>query len=128
MSTEFLGKGWAFPTGLDEAGRIRTASGAESIRQAIRTILSTAPGERVMRPDFGCGLHELVFRQRDATMAGRAESAVRDALVRWEPRIDVLDVTATLDPGDPARLLIDVNYRVRSTNSRYNLVYPFYLE
>ena len=100
----------------------------ESIPQAIWTILATAPGERVMRPEFGCGIHDLVFAVNDATTASRVAAEVRRSLVLWEPRIDLLDVTAAPDMTNPNQLLIRIEYQVRATNSRYNLVYPFYLE
>src|SRR5690348_16573214 len=125
----FLGLGWNFPVGLDDSGQIEfVPSGEEGIRQSIWTILATAPGERVMRPDFGCGIHDLVFGVNDTRTAGTVASAVRTALVRWEPRIDVLDVYATPDASSPNLLLVEINYQVRSTNSRFNLVYPFYLD
>lgn len=128
MDDGFLGSGWSFPVRLDERGTVRmTADGAEAVRQSIWMILGTAPGERMMRPDFGCDLHDLVFGVPDAGTANAVCSAVREALTRWEPRIDVLDVYAPPDPTDPNRLLIEINYQVRSSNSRFNLVYPFYL-
>ncbi|WP_416978244.1 GPW/gp25 family protein [Streptomyces sp. T028] len=129
----FLGTGWAFPVALepedpDDPGRgILLTGGPEAIRQSIRMILGTAPGERVMRPDFGCGIHDAVFDTNDATTAGRVSRSVREALTRWEPRIDVLDVHAAPDPEDRHSLLIEINYRTRSNNSRFNLVYPFYV-
>jgi phage baseplate assembly protein W len=124
-----LGIGWDFPIGLDDHGQIgMTPDGEASVRQSIWTILSTSPGERVMRPDFGCGLHELVFAVNNAGTASAAATAVHEALAIWEPRIDVLDVFAAPDPATPNLLLIEINYQVRSTNSRFNLVYPFYLE
>ena len=128
MSSEFLGSGWSFPIEPTEQCTIEEASGADSIQQSIRLILSTSRGERVMRPDFGCGLYDLVFGLNDAAMSGEAQRAVREALVLWEPRIDLLDVRAVPDPAQPNVLLIDISYQVRTTNSRYNLVYPFYLE
>jgi uncharacterized protein len=125
----FLGRGVAFPLGLDKAGQVRlTAGGEESIRQSIWTILGTAPGERVMRPDFGCGIHDLVFGVNSAGTAGAVAAAVREALSLWEPRIDVLDVYAAPDARQVDLLLVEINYRVRSDNSRFNLVYPFYLD
>ncbi|WUR94988.1 GPW/gp25 family protein [Streptomyces sp. NBC_01262] len=124
----FLGTGWAFPVGCDpEQGISLTGGGAAAIRQSIWLILGTAPGERVMRPDFGCGIHDVVFDVNDTSTAGRVSRSVRDALTRWEPRIDVLDIYAAPDPDDRHRLLIEINYRVRSNNSRFNLVYPFYV-
>lgn len=127
MSSAFLGVGWAHPVRL-EGGRIATALYEAGIRDALWIILATAPGERVMRPDFGCGIHDLVFSTASATTLGQVVREVRDALVRWEPRIEVLGVDAAPDPAQPARLLIQVDYRVRTTNNQFNLVYPFYLE
>lgn len=127
METKFLGAGWSFPVGLDARRQMRTIDGDESIRQSIWMILSTSPGERVMRPDFGCGLHDLVFGVNSVGTANAVAGAVREALAVWEPRIDVLDVFAAPDPTAPNLLLIEINYQVRSTNSRFNLVYPFYL-
>ena len=128
MTYEFLGVGWGVPVSTTLAGGITQASEEESIKQAIWTILATAPGERVMRPDFGCGIHDLVFAVNNAGTAGRVVSEVRRALLRWEPRIDVTEVTAAPDDKEPNQLLIRIEYQVRTTNSRFNLVYPFYLE
>lgn len=126
---DFLGLGWNFPVGLDSSDQIGlTSDGEESVRQSIWTILATSPGERVMRPDFGCGLHDLVFGVNNAATGTAVTRAVRDALATWEPRIDVLDVYAAPDPSRSNVLVIEINYQVRSTNSRFNLVYPFYLE
>ena len=129
MDHDFLGSGVAFPVRLDakHGGVLQTGSGEEAVRQSIWMILGTAPGERVMRPDFGCGIHDAVFAVQDTDAAAAIVTSVREALTRWEPRIDVLDVYASPDPADPHRLLIEINYQVRSTNSRFNLVYPFYL-
>lgn len=125
---EFLGKGWQFPVQRDESQeRFAVAAYEESIRQAIRIILSTALGERVMRPDFGCAIHELVFAPNSAATRGMAEHHVSEALLQWEPRIEVLDVKAVASGGQDEELLIGVYYRVRMTDSRFNLVYPFYL-
>jgi phage baseplate assembly protein W len=127
--TDFLGLGWNFPVGLDDGGQIELApDGEQGIRQSIWTILATSPGERVMRPDFGCGLNDLVFGVNNAATATAVTRAVREALATWEPRIDVLDVYAAPDPSRPDVLVIEINYQVRATNSRFNLVYPFYLE
>jgi phage baseplate assembly protein W len=125
MLADFLGKGWPFPV-FDQESSIPARIGEDSIRDSIWIILATAPGERVMRPDFGCGVHDLVFAVNDSTTLGRVERQVYDALVRWEPRIEVLDVTAE-EKGKGEVLLINIHYRVRSTNSFFNLVYPFYL-
>ena len=129
MANEFLGIGWNLPVALDADDRLRMASdGEEGIRQSIWMILSTAPGERLMRPDFGCGIHDMVFGVSSAGTANAMAGAVRKALATWEPRIDVLDVFAAPDPAEPSVLQIEINYQVRSTNSRFNLVFPFYLE
>ncbi|TAL25220.1 MAG: baseplate protein [Aquabacterium sp.] len=123
----FLGSGWAFPVARDEAGRLAQARHEDSVRQGMFLVLSTAKGERLMRPDFGCDIHELLFAPNDATTRGMAESAVRESLQQWEPRIDVLRVAARSDATEPERLLVEVDYRVRRTDSRFNLVFPFYL-
>jgi phage baseplate assembly protein W len=126
---DFLGVGWNFPIKKDAGGQIAlTPSAEEGIRQSIWMILSTAPGERVMRPDFGCGIADLVFGVNNAGTATAVASAVREALAIWEPRIDVLDVYAAADPQRPNVLLVEINYAIRANNSRFNLVYPFYLE
>lgn len=126
--TGFLGSGWAFPVETDAEGAVRrTAAGDEAVRQSIWAILGTAPGERVMRPDFGCGIHDLVFTVLDTGTANAVAATVAEALADWEPRIDVLDVYAAPDADEPSRLLIEINYRVRASNSRLNLVYPFYV-
>jgi uncharacterized protein len=126
-ANNFLGVGWKFPVALDQ-GRIALAADEESIRESIWIILATARGERKMRPDFGCGIHDLVFATASGETEGRVASEVREALILWEPRIDVIDVSARNDEAEPTRLLIQVEYRVRATNNRFNLVYPFYLE
>ena len=127
MNSDFLGVGWTSPVTL-EKGQIKMAGNEDCVRQSIWTILSTAYGERLMRPDFGCGIHNLVFAPNSAGTIGQAISEVQQALTQWEPRIDVLDVDAYSDPNQPNRLLIQINYQIRTTNNRFNLVYPFYLE
>ncbi len=122
----FLGRGWAFPVDLDRSGKVMMSDDEEDIRQAILIILGTASGERVMRPDFGAGLHELVFEPINTTTLALVRHRVEQGLITWEPRIDSIQVTVTPYP-DQGRLDIDVAYRVRSTNTFYNLVYPFYL-
>lgn len=127
MLGDIIGKGWAFPPHLDHRGQIALVSDAEEVEQAIRIILNTAPGQRVMRPEFGCRLHELVFAPNNGQTAGLAERYVREALGRWEPRIALEKVSATTDPDDGARLLVTVLYRIKATHSSRSLVYPFYL-
>jgi len=125
--SDLLGKGWKYPIQLDEQNEIALAKGEEDIQEAIWIILSTAFGERLMHPDFGCGIHELVFAPNNTGTAGLARFYVEDALTRWEPRIDVEEVEVQMDPAQQELLLISVSYRVRTTDSRFNLVYPFYL-
>jgi phage baseplate assembly protein W len=127
VSAPFLGHGWAFPIQLDDGGQIAAVAGDDLVRQSIWSILATAPGERVMRPTFGCGLTDLVFAPNSAMTHGLVATHVRDALLEFEPRIDVVDVAVAADPADPTRLLIELDYTVRATNSRFNLVFPFYL-
>ena len=131
MERAFLGSGWTFPIALDGSGELALVNGDECVHQAVRVILGTSLGERVMRPDFGGGLEALSFEPVAAATAALARHRVEQALIRFEPRIDVLSVSA--DPsGDPSLraqglLEIAIDYRVRSTNTFYNLVYPYYL-
>lgn len=123
---DFLGRGWAFPLRLDGSGSFVLAAGEQDVDEAIRLVLGTAYGERPMRPEYGCGIHDLVFDTVDAGLAGRVAADVRASLTRWEPRIEVVDVTAEPDADRPHLLWISVSYRLRSTNDRRNLVFPFY--
>jgi phage baseplate assembly protein W len=127
VDTDFIGRGWSFPVKPDPAGRLLYRGGDELIRQSILLILSTAPGERQMRPEFGCGIHDLVFAANTAALRGLVQQQVREALVRWEPRIDVLDVRVETPADQRNYLLIHVDYRVRANNALFNLVYPFFL-
>jgi phage baseplate assembly protein W len=128
MSTsEFIGSGWGFPVRVDSTGGIRLVSRDTEIEESIRLILSTAPGERPMRPEFGCAIHDYVFDPADARTAGRIELAVREAIRRWEPRVDVLDVSVGPHPVEPDALLLDIRYSMGDTNNPRNLVYPFYI-
>lgn len=122
----FLGRGWAFPIKLDEMGEVASSAYEEDVRQAIQIILGTSPGERVMRPDFGAGLRDLVFEPINTTTKALVRQQVEQALITWEPRIDNVGVDVQADPAR-GRLLININYRIRATNTFYNLVYPFYL-
>lgn len=126
MSQEFVGSGWAFPLRTDATGRIALVSQEREIEESIRLILGTAPGERPMRPEFGCAIHDYVFANADAGTAARIGEEVRVALRRWEPRIDVHDVDVSFDPQDPAVLYIDIRYQIRDSNDPRNLVFPFY--
>lgn len=124
---DFLGQGWAFPI-QPRAGRILLAAGATDIKQAILLVLQTAPGERVMLPAFGCRINELVFAAGNATTVSLAQLYVRQALDRWEPRIQVTGVLA-VPSGNPSNcLLVTVDYVIRDRNRPDNLVYPFFLK
>ena len=125
---DFLGVGWAFPVAPAAGGEVELARYEESVRQSVWIILGTSPGERVMRPDFGSGIADLVFSVGSVTTAGLVAEEVRTSLIRWEPRIDVLEVEADLSPDEPGTLSVRISYRVRATNTVFNLVYPFYLE
>ena len=122
-----LGRGWALPVRPDPDDGIETIAGEAAVAQSIWTILATAPGERVGRPDFGCGIHELVFSGADGGTIAAVGESVRRALEEWEPRIDVTTVAVESRP-DESRLLIRVDYRLRAAPGVYNLVFPFYLE
>jgi phage baseplate assembly protein W len=125
---QFLGAGIAFPLRVDEQGHVALNSLEDHVRQSILLILETAKGERVMRPEFGAGLGALVFSSATPATASLAQHEVKDALVRFEPRIDLLNVEVTIDPKQQGVLLIQIEYRVRQTDTIFNLVYPFYLE
>lgn len=127
MAHDFIGSGWAFPVHVDRRGGIALVSGRREIEQSIHLILKTMPGERAMRPEFGCRIHDLVFAPADITTAGQIAYEVRESLRRWEPRIDVLDVEVTIDPDRTGTLYIDLTYALRDTNDRRNLVFPFYV-
>lgn len=123
----FLGRGWSYPVGVDASGAIAEAEYETDIEQSVRIILGTEPGERVMRPDFGAGLRGLVFEPINTTTMALVQYRVRNALVQWEPRIDSVTVNVSANP--PLGLLeIDINYRIRTTNTFYNMVYPFYVQ
>lgn len=124
---DFLGNGWAFPMRISPSGGIALSRHEYDIDEAIRIILSTAKGERHMRPQFGCGIHDLVFAPNNATTAGLVQSYVAEAIGWWEPRVELLEVVVDTDPEERNSLIITINYRVRSTNDERNLVYPFYL-
>lgn len=123
----FLGRGWGFPVATAPDGEVALAAHEEDVRQAVLLILATEPGERVMRPDFGGGLRRLLFEPVTATTRALVEHRVREALARFEPRIDVVSVRVASPPGAPEELGVELEYRVRATNTFYNLVYPFYL-
>lgn len=124
---DWLGRGWAYPVQVDRlTGSVAVSEYEEDIHQAIRIILGTARGERLMRPDFGCGIHELVFEIMDTTTVTRVETAVRESLTKYEARIEVLGVGVDPFFAAEGKLLVEIDYRVRRTNQIGNFVYPFY--
>lgn len=124
----FLGRGFRFPIQVDDiTGKMQTSSYEDDIKEAIYIILMTRKGERVMKPEFGCGVHDYAFATMDYTTLSLMEREVRDALTIWEPRIRDLEVNIVEDDKRDGCVLIDINYVVRSTNNPYNLVFPFYM-
>ena len=123
----FLGVGWAFPPCVASDGSTLMAAYENDVREAVLIVLATDKGERVMRPDFGAGLRSFVFGPLNQTTLQRVQTQVQEALVKWEPRITVEQVSVTIDPSEQGKLLIAVRYLVRVTNTLQNLVYPFYL-
>jgi uncharacterized protein len=124
---EFLGVGWKFPLQVTPNGKIARARYEQRIEESVYLILSTAKGERVMMPDFGCGIHDLVFAPNNPATTSVIIQNVRDALVNYEPRIDLLDVNVETSLEEPNLLLIRIDYRIRSNNTLANLVYPFFI-
>ena len=127
MSEDFIGAGWAFPVHTGPTGGIALVRREQEVEQAIRLILGTAYGERPMRPEFGCAIHDFIFAPVDSTTAGSMAWEVRRSLARWEPRITVLDVDVSFDPEEPSTIYIDIRYAIRGTNDPRNLVFPFYV-
>jgi uncharacterized protein len=127
VSEEFIGSGWAFPLRTDATGRIALVSREQEIEESIRLVLGTAFGERPMRPEFGCAIHDYVFDSADTETAAKVAAAVRASLRRWEPRIDVTDVLVSFDREDPSIIYIEIRYAIGETNDPRNLVFPFYV-
>src|ERR1035438_5163840 len=125
-SSDFTGRGWAFPLHLDSAGSFALSGGEQEIEEAIRLILGTSFGERPLRPEYGCGIHDLVFDTVDAALAGKVAAQVRASVARGDPRIDVAGVAAPPPPAQPHVRGIAVAYRIKDTNDRRNPVFPFY--
>jgi uncharacterized protein len=129
MAKDFLGRGWKFPARVDPVrGRIAMSEFEQDIRESIFIILSTAPGERVMRADFGCGIHDLAFAPISRATLGLFESRVRESILKFEPRVEIAQLSFDTSQADNGRLNIDFRFRVRETNSEFNLVFPFYLK
>lgn len=125
--SSFIGQGFSWPLRVDQTGAIRLTDGPASLDRAITLVLMTAPGERLMRPEFGCRIWELLFEPVTGNLLGLISQYVREALARWEPRVEVDEVVASPDPAQPALVRVAISYRVRATNDRRNLVYPFYV-
>ena len=126
MNRKILGTGWKFPISFD-SGEVELVKEDEDIREAILIILNTATGERVMRPKFGCGIHNYPFSVINSSNIMMIESEIRTALTLYEPRVTIEDIRVKVDDKEEGRLMINIDYRVQSSNSRYNMVYPFYL-
>ena len=126
MAEAFIGQGLSFPLKTTASGAIALVGQDQELRESIRLILGTAYGERPMRPEFGCGIHALVFAPSNSTTAGQAAYEVRRSLERWEPRVDVEDVVIGYDPGNTALMYISISYKVKGGNDPRNLVFPFY--
>ena len=128
VDRSILGTGWKFPLRVNGRGGFSMSQGEQDIAEAIWIVLSTSRGERIMLPEFGCGIHDYVFAPNNANTRGAIGHQVQQALVRWEPRIDLADVRVDDDPAQPNLLLVHVDYRIRSNNAYHNLVYPFFLQ
>ena len=126
VETEIIGRGWAFPPQISAQGGMALTSERNELIQSIWIILSTSPGQRVMRPTFGCRLHELVFAPNNSQTAAQARRFVTEALGMWEPRILVERVEVHPDLQETSRLMIEIDFQVKSTHDRRSLVYPFY--
>jgi phage baseplate assembly protein W len=126
-TADFVGRGISFPMRVDQSGALALTSGGADIDGSLRMVLTTAPGERLMRPQFGCRIWDLLFEPINANTIGLMAESVRDAVSQWEPRVDLEDVVIEPDARDYSRVMIQLKYRVRATNDRRNLVYPFYV-
>ena len=127
MDQDIIGRGWAFPPKIDPQGGLALTSERSELEQSIQIILTTSPGQRVMRPTFGCRLQELVFAPNNSHTAAQARRYVEEALGMWEPRIRVDRVSVRPDPDDTSRLLVEITYEVKATHDQRSLVFPFYL-
>ena len=124
---DFLGRGIAFPVGVDAYGALATSGHEDNISEAIQIILGTAIGERLMRPEFGCRIHDLVFHPVNPNTCALASISVREAITKWEPRVEEVQVYVYPDPTAENAILVNIEYRVRRTNNLHNMVYPFFL-
>jgi phage baseplate assembly protein W len=128
MGSEFLGIGWKYPVSVEADGSVSSSSYEENIRESIRLILGTAKGERLMRPEFGCSIHEYAYSTMDTLTLRMIENSVYEALVDWEPRIEVSDIKTLTEKALEGKLMISIDYKVRRSNTQVNHVYPFYLK
>jgi hypothetical protein len=128
VNRNLLGKGWAFPVSSDIKGGIKFSQYEKSIEESIRIILNTTPGERLMRPGFGCMINEMVFSPNRPQAITQAEHYVREAIIQWEPRVILQEVKGSPDPDNETVVNIEIHYEIRSVNTFFNMVYPFYLE
>lgn len=126
--TAYLGRGLAFPIHADALGTVELISADKDIEQSIRIILSTRPGERVMRPEFGCRAHDLLFEPRDSVLASKIEDDVSEALAMWEPRIEVTSVEPIIDEATDGAVLVNIDYIVKSSHDERSIVFPFFIE
>lgn len=124
---EYLGKGWRFPVAINLTGGVSSSAYEENIRESIFVILGTAPGERIKRPEFGCQIHELMFAPNNPTTAALASHFCEEALIKWEPRVEDLEIEAEASQDEPNRLNVRITYYVIGAHERRSLVYPFYL-
>lgn len=127
MNHDFIGAGWAFPPSTDATGGVALVTREREVQQAMLLILGTARGERPMRPEFGCRIHDHVFGPANGATAGQVAYDVREALERWEPRITVLEVGVSYDRIESGTLYVDVDYEIVGSNDPRNLVFPFYV-
>ncbi len=127
MRSNFLGIGFRFPFSVGPAGNVAVSKYEQNIEACVRIIIGTAKGERQMRPEFGCAIHDFVFAPNNTSTQTLVAHHVEEALEKWEPRILNIKVEANPDPDSPERILVDVRYEIRATNSVHNLVFPFYL-
>jgi phage baseplate assembly protein W len=127
VSQEFVGAGWGFPLRMGPSGDVVLVSREREVEEAIRLILGTAPFERPMRPEFGCGIHDFVFESADKTTLVRIAHEVRISLERWEPRVEIIDVVARTHDSMQEVLYIEVSYSIKGSNDPRNLVFPFYV-
>lgn len=128
MNRNLLGKGWSFPVVPDVQGRVKFSQHEKSIEESIRIILNTTPGERLMRPDFGCAINEMIFTPNTPQSITLAEHYITEAIIKWEPRVILKEVKGEPDKDNPVLVNIKIHYEIRSVNTFFNMVYPFYLE